>query len=57
MTQGDGLFLPGGKESKHKVAALAPVDQALLVDEESSVQDKNAVPSLFRGLLQKTVPG
>ena len=35
LSKGDGLFIPGGEESKHRAKALSSVARILLVDEGS----------------------
>lgn len=45
LTAGDGLFIPGGEESKHRATSLTPVARAFLVDEADSGESKQASQS------------
>ena len=53
LTQGDGPFLPDGKESKHKAAALTPAPGRFRLTRQIPISQERGVQAFLRYFSQE----
>ena len=53
LTQGDGPFLPDGKESKHKVAALTPAPGRFRLTRQIPISQERGAQAFLRDFSQE----
>ena len=53
LTQGDGPFLPDGKESKHKAAALTPAPGRFRLTREIPISQERGARAFLRDFSQE----